>query len=85
VPGVHGRVGVWAIRWRATSSRRPFVSENEGFKDDVEHPDSGFLGATPRGEHSVLFRRMEGRTENFTPKKNSAKIYRWNLIWSNLS
>jgi hypothetical protein len=22
---------------------------------------------TPRGEHSLLFRRMEGRTENFTP------------------
>jgi hypothetical protein len=23
---------------------------------------------TPRGEHSLLLRRMEGRTENFTPK-----------------
>jgi hypothetical protein len=23
---------------------------------------------TPRGEHSLLFRRMEGRTENFTPR-----------------
>jgi hypothetical protein len=23
---------------------------------------------TPRGEHSLLFRRMEGRRENFTPK-----------------
>jgi hypothetical protein len=23
---------------------------------------------TPRGEHSVLFRRMEGQTENFTPR-----------------
>jgi hypothetical protein len=22
----------------------------------------------PRGEHSLLFRRMEGRTENFTPR-----------------
>jgi hypothetical protein len=22
---------------------------------------------TPRGEHPVLFRRMEGQTENFTP------------------
>jgi hypothetical protein len=22
---------------------------------------------TPRGEHSLLFRRMEGQTENFTP------------------
>jgi hypothetical protein len=23
---------------------------------------------TPRGEHSLLFRRMEGQTENFTPR-----------------
>jgi hypothetical protein len=23
---------------------------------------------TPRDEHSLLFRRMEGRTENFTPR-----------------
>jgi hypothetical protein len=23
---------------------------------------------TPKGEHSVLFRRMEGQTENFTPR-----------------
>jgi hypothetical protein len=23
---------------------------------------------TPRGEHSRLFRRMEGQTENFTPR-----------------
>jgi hypothetical protein len=23
---------------------------------------------TPRGEHSLLFRRMEGRSENFTPR-----------------
>jgi hypothetical protein len=23
---------------------------------------------TPRGEHSLLFRTMEGRTENFTPR-----------------
>jgi hypothetical protein len=23
---------------------------------------------TPRGKHSLLFRRIEGRTENFTPK-----------------
>jgi hypothetical protein len=23
---------------------------------------------TPRGEHSLLFRRMEGRTDNFTPR-----------------
>jgi hypothetical protein len=23
---------------------------------------------TPRGEHSLLFKRMEGRTENFTPR-----------------
>jgi hypothetical protein len=23
---------------------------------------------TPRGEHSRMFRRMEGRTENFTPR-----------------
>jgi hypothetical protein len=23
---------------------------------------------TPRGKHSLLFRRMEGRTENFTPR-----------------
>jgi hypothetical protein len=23
---------------------------------------------TPRGEHSLLFRRIEGRTENFTPR-----------------
>jgi hypothetical protein len=23
---------------------------------------------TPRGQHSLLFRRMEGRTENFTPR-----------------
>jgi hypothetical protein len=23
---------------------------------------------TPKGEHSLLFRRMEGRTENFTPE-----------------
>jgi hypothetical protein len=25
---------------------------------------------TPRGEHSLLFRRMEGQTENFTPGDN---------------
>jgi hypothetical protein len=25
---------------------------------------------TPRGEHSLLFRRMEGQTENFTPRDN---------------
>jgi hypothetical protein len=25
---------------------------------------------TPRGEHSLQFRRMEGRTENFTPGGN---------------
>jgi hypothetical protein len=24
---------------------------------------------TQRGEHSLLFRRMEGRTENFTPRE----------------
>jgi hypothetical protein len=23
---------------------------------------------TPKSEHSILFRRMEGRTENFTPR-----------------
>jgi hypothetical protein len=23
---------------------------------------------TPRGEQSLLFRRMEGQTDNFTPK-----------------
>jgi hypothetical protein len=23
---------------------------------------------SPRGEHFLLFRRMEGRTENFTPR-----------------
>jgi hypothetical protein len=25
---------------------------------------------TPRGKHSLLFRRMEGQTENFTPGDN---------------
>jgi hypothetical protein len=25
---------------------------------------------TPRDEHSLLFRRIEGRTENFTPGDN---------------
>jgi hypothetical protein len=28
------------------------------------------LSFTPRGEYSLLFRRMEGRTENFTPGDN---------------
>jgi hypothetical protein len=26
------------------------------------------LSVTPRGEHSLLFSRMEGQTDNFTPR-----------------
>jgi hypothetical protein len=29
---------------------------------------------TPRGEHSLLFRRMEGRTENFTPREQNSPL-----------
>jgi hypothetical protein len=35
---------------------------------------------TPRGEHSLLFRRMEGQTENFTPGENftlGGEIHPW--------
>jgi hypothetical protein len=36
---------------------------------------------TPRGEHSLLFRRMEERTENFTPRGQNSplgdKIHPW--------
>jgi hypothetical protein len=35
---------------------------------------------TPRGEHSLLFRRMEGQPESFTPRDNFTpwdKVHHW--------
>jgi hypothetical protein len=32
------------------------------------------LSFTPRGEQSLLFRRMEGRTENFTPRGQNSPL-----------
>jgi hypothetical protein len=41
---------------------------------------------TPRGEHSLLFRRMEGRSENFTPQGITFPLGgQKSLLWDNFA
>jgi hypothetical protein len=62
-------------------SRRPFLTSPLGTRDEI-CPLGGMYtpSFTPRGDHTWLFRRMEGQTENFTPRDNFTpreKIHPW--------
>jgi hypothetical protein len=69
----HQRLNWSKAWWRAKPRRRPggpFLTSPLAPPRGKICPLGGMFtpSFTPRGEHSLVFRRMEGWTENFTPK-----------------
>jgi hypothetical protein len=59
----------------STESRGPFLTSPLAPRREICPLGEMFTPSfTPRGEHSLLFRRMEGRTENFTPRGHNSPL-----------
>jgi hypothetical protein len=55
--------------WNVEQVRGPFLTSPLAPRGELCPLGVKFTPSfTPRGEQSLLFRRMEGRTENFTPR-----------------
>jgi hypothetical protein len=63
-----GKIEKYLIRPMSLLHRGPFLTSLPGPRGKISPLGGMFTPSfTPRGVHSLQFRRMEGRTENFTP------------------